>query len=217
MTVRRNVAVLISGRGSNMQALVRACTSPDYPAKIVLVLSNRADAAGLDFAREAGIATEVISHKDFPDRASFDAAMDAEIHRHGAELICLAGFMRLLDTGIIEAWRDRMINIHPSLLPSFRGLDTHKRALEAGVKLAGCSVHFVRPDVDTGPIIAQAAVPVLPGDTPDSLAARILEQEHLIYPMALRLVAEGRVRVEGGRAVVDAPTATVSLRNPDAA
>ena len=215
MTVRRNVAVLISGRGSNMRALVRACARPDYPAKIVLVLSNRADAAGLDFAREAGIATEVISHKDFPDRASFDAAMDAEIHRHGAELICLAGFMRLLDTGIIEAWRDRMINIHPSLLPSFRGLDTHERALEAGVKLAGCSVHFVRPDVDTGPIIAQAAVPVLPGDTPDSLAARILEQEHLIYPMALRLLAEGRVRVEGGRAVVDAPTATVSLRNPD--
>ncbi len=215
MTVRRKVAVLISGRGSNMQALVRACARPDYPAKIVLVLSNRADAAGLDFAREAGIATEVISHKDFPDRASFDAAMDAEIHRHGAGLVCLAGFMRLLDTVIIEAWRDRMINIHPSLLPSFRGLDTHERALEAGVKLAGCSVHFVRPDVDTGPIIAQAAVPVLPGDTPDSLAARILEQEHLIYPMALRLLAEGRVRVEGGRAVVDAPTATVSLRNPD--
>jgi phosphoribosylglycinamide formyltransferase-1 len=217
VTVRRNVAVLISGRGSNMLSLVRACARPDYPAKIVLVLSNKADAAGLDFAREAGIATAVISHKDFPDRASFDAAMDAEIRRHGVELVCLAGFMRLLDTRIIEAWRDRMINIHPSLLPSFRGLDTHERALEAGVKLAGCSVHFVRPDVDTGPIIAQAAVPVLPGDTPDSLAARILEQEHLIYPMALRLVAEGRVRVEGDRAVVDAPTTTISLRNPDIA
>ncbi|MBE9552193.1 MAG: phosphoribosylglycinamide formyltransferase [Proteobacteria bacterium] len=215
MTVRRNVAVLISGRGSNMQALVRACAAPDYPAEIVLVLSNRADAAGLDFAREAGIPTAVISHKDFPDRASFDAAMDAEIQRHGVELICLAGFMRLLDARIIEAWRDRMINIHPSLLPSFRGLDTHGRALEAGVKLAGCSVHFVRAEVDTGPIIAQAAVPVLPGDTPDSLAARILEQEHLIYPMALRLLAEGRVRVEGDRAIVDAPTTTVSLRNPD--
>lgn len=215
MTVRRKVAVLISGRGSNMQSLVRACAAPDYPAEIVLVLSNRADAAGLDFAREAGIATAVISHKDFPDRASFDAAMDAEIRRHGAELICLAGFMRLLDARIIEAWRDRMINIHPSLLPSFRGLDTHERALEAGVKLAGCSVHFVRPDVDTGPIIAQAAVPVLPADTPDVLAARILEQEHLIYPMALRLVAEGRVRVEGDRAIVDAPAAAMSLRNPD--
>jgi len=215
MTVRRKVAVLISGRGSNMQSLVRACAAPDYPAEIVLVLSNRADAAGLDFAREAGIATAVISHKDFSDRASFDAAMDAEIRRHGAELICLAGFMRLLDARIIEAWRDRMINIHPSLLPSFRGLDTHERALEAGVKLAGCSVHFVRPDVDTGPIIAQAAVPVLPGDTPDSLAARILEQEHLVYPMALRMVAEGRVRVEGDRAIVDAPATAMSLRNPD--
>lgn len=215
MTVRRNVAVLISGRGSNMQSLVRACARPDYPAEIVLVLSNRADAAGLNFARDAGIATAVISHKDFPDRASFDAAMDAEIRRHGAELICLAGFMRLLDARIIEAWRDRMINIHPSLLPSFRGLDTHERALEAGVKLAGCTVHFVRPDVDSGPIIAQAAVPVLADDTPDSLAARILEQEHLIYPLALRLVAERRVRVEGDKAIVDAPGAMASLRNPD--
>lgn len=215
MTVRRKVAVLISGRGSNMQALVRACGAPDYPAQIVLVLSNRADAAGLDFAREAGIATAVISHRDFPDRASFDAAMDAELHRHGAELICLAGFMRLLDSRIIDAWRDRMINIHPSLLPSFRGLDTHERALEVGVKLAGCSVHFVRSDVDSGPIIAQAAVPVLPDDTPAVLAARILEQEHLIYPMALRLLAEGRVRVEGDKAIVDAPGATASLHNPD--
>lgn len=204
MTVRRKVAVLISGRGSNMQSLVRACAAPDYPAEIVLVLSNRADAAGLNFARESGIATAVISHKDFPDRAGFDAAMDAEICRHGADLVCLAGFMRLLDSAIIEAWRDRMINIHPSLLPSFRGLDTHKRALEAGVKLAGCSVHFVRAEVDTGPIIAQAAVPVLPGDTPDRLAARVLEQEHLLYPKALRMVAEGQVRVEGDRAVIDA-------------
>jgi len=215
VTLRQNVAILISGRGSNMQSLVRACSAPDYPAKVVLVLSNKADATGLDYAREAGIATAVISHKDYPDRASFDAAMDAEIRRHGAELICLAGFMRLLDSRIIEAWRDRMINIHPSLLPSFRGLDTHERALEAGVKLAGCSVHFVRPDVDTGPIIAQAAVPVLPDDTPDSLAARVLEQEHMIYPVALRLVAEGRVRVEGDRAFVDASCTMRSLRNPD--
>lgn len=215
MTVRRKVAVLISGRGSNMQALVRACAAADYPAEIVLVLSNRADAAGFDYAREAGIATAVISHEDFADRAAFDAAMDAEIRRHGAELICLAGFMRLLESRIIEAWRDRMINIHPSLLPSFRGLDTHERALAAGVKLAGCSVHFVRPDIDSGPIIAQAAVPVLPGDTADSLAARVLEQEHRLYPMALRLVAEGRVRVEDGRAIVDAPGARAALRNPD--
>lgn len=206
--------MLISGRGSNMQALVRACAAPDYPAEIVLVLSNRADAAGLDFAREAGIPTAVISHRDFPDRAGFDAAMNAEIRRHGAEIICLAGFMRLLDDAFIEDWRDRMINIHPSLLPAFRGLDTHARALEAGVKLAGCTVHYVRPEVDTGPIIAQAAVPVLPDDTPDSLAARILDQEHVIYPMALRLVAEGRVAVDGDRATVDAPAPDGTLRNP---
>ncbi len=217
MSVRRKVAVLISGRGSNMQSLVHACVDPDYPAEIVLVLSNRADAAGLDFAREAGIPTAVISHRDFPDRAAFDAAMEEEILRQGAELICLAGFMRLLDSRIIEAWQDRMINIHPSLLPSFKGLDTHERALEAGVKLAGCTVHFVRPEMDTGPIIAQAAVPVLPDDTADSLAARILEQEHLIYTMALRLVSEGRVRVEGNRAVVDAPGPTHRLCNPDIA
>jgi phosphoribosylglycinamide formyltransferase-1 len=215
--MRRKVAVLISGRGSNMQSLIRACAEPDYPAEIVLVLSNRADAAGLAFAREAGIPTSVISHRDFPDRAAFDAAMEEEILRHGAELICLAGFMRLLDSRIIEAWQDRMINIHPSLLPSFKGLDTHQRALDAGVKLAGCTVHFVRPEMDTGPIIAQAAVPVLPDDTPDSLAARILEQEHVIYPMALRLVAEGRVRVFGDRAIVEAPGPTRRLRNPDIA
>lgn len=215
MSMRRKVAVLISGRGSNMQSLVRAAAAPDYPAEIVLVLSNKADAAGLDFAREAGIATAVVSHGDFPDRAAFDAAMDAEIRRHGAELICLAGFMRLLEPGIIQVWQDRMLNIHPSLLPSFKGLHTHERALEAGVKLAGCTVHFVRPEMDTGPIIAQAAVPVLPGDTPDVLAARVLEQEHLLYPMALRLVAEGRVRVEGGRSFVDAPAGGSALRNPD--
>ena len=217
MSERLKVAVLISGRGSNLQALLRACTAPGYPAEIVLVLSNRADAAGLAFAHEAGVATAVISHRDFPDRAGFDAAMDAEIRRHGAGLICLAGFMRLIGDTFIEAWRDRMINIHPSLLPSFRGLDTHARALEAGVKLAGCTVHFVRPEVDTGPIIAQAAVPVLPDDTPDTLAARILEQEHVIYPMALRLVAEGRVAIEGDHAVVAAGTTGTALRNPDPA
>jgi phosphoribosylglycinamide formyltransferase-1 len=200
-----------------MQSLVHACTQPDYPAEIVLVLSNRADAAGLDFAQKAGIPTAVISHRDFPDRAAFDAAMEEEILRHRAELICLAGFMRLLDARFIEAWQDRMINIHPSLLPSFKGLDTHQRSLEAGVKLAGCTVHFVRPEMDTGPIIAQAAVPVMAKDTPDSLAARILEQEHVIYPMALRLVAEGRVRVVGGRAIVDAPGPTARLCNPDIA
>ena len=215
MSGRRKVAVLISGRGSNMQALVRASAAVDHPAEIVLVLSNRADAGGLDFARDAGLATSVVPHGDFPDRASFDAAMDEEIRGHGAELICLAGFMRLLDPKFVGAWRDRMLNVHPALLPAFKGLDTHARALEAGVKIAGCTVHFVRSDMDTGPIIAQAAVPVLPHDTAESLAARILEQEHIIYPMALRLVAEGRVTVEGDRAIVAAGGGAAALRNPD--
>lgn len=217
MSGRRKVAILISGRGSNMQALVRAAADPDYPAEIVLVLSNRADAEGLDFARRVGLATGVIPHRDFPDRASFDAAMDAEIRERGAELICLAGFMRLLDPAFIDAWRDRMLNVHPTLLPAFKGLDTHRRALDLGVKIAGCTVHFVRNEMDTGPIIAQAAVPVLAGDTADSLAARILEQEHILYPMALRLVCEGKVTVEGDRAIVDAAGSKDVLRNPDAA
>jgi phosphoribosylglycinamide formyltransferase-1 len=191
MTAQTKVAVLISGRGSNMRALVEAARAPDYPAEIVVVIANRADAAGLQFAEESGIATSVIAHGNFPDRAGFDAALDTEIRRHGAEFICLAGFMRLLTDGFVEAWRDRMINIHPSLLPEFRGLDTHGRALEAGVEQAGCTVHFVRADVDSGPIVLQATVPVLPGDSEDTLAARVLEQEHILYPKALRLVLEG--------------------------
>jgi len=217
MNARRKVAILISGRGSNMQALVRAAADPDYPAEIVLVLSNRAEAAGVDFARRAGIPTAVIPHGDFPDRASFDAAMNQEIRKAGAELICLAGFLRLLEPDFIEFWRNRMLNIHPSLLPAFKGLDTHQRALDANVKIAGCTVHFVRYEMDNGPIIAQAAVPVLPGDTPDTLAARILEEEHIIYPMALRLVCEGKVMVEDDRAIVDAAGARAALRNPDSA
>lgn len=215
MSMRRKVAVLISGRGSNMQALAKACDNPEYPAEIVLVLSNKAAAAGLDFAKDAGIPTTVLPHGDFSTREDFGAAMDVIIRKHGADLICLAGFMRLLDTPFIESWRNRMLNIHPSLLPAFPGLDTHRRALEADVKLAGCTVHFVRPEMDTGPIVAQAAVPVMSGDTPDMLAERILEQEHLIYPTALRLVAEGRVHVKGERAIVDAPVPAVTLRNPD--
>ncbi len=175
-----------------MRALIEAARGADYPAEIAVVISNRADAAGLQFARDSGIATAVIPHGDFSGRAAFDAALDAEIHRHGAQFICLAGFMRLLGDGFVEAWRDRMINIHPSLLPAFRGLDTHARALEAGVEQSGCTVHFVRPDVDTGPIVLQATVPVLPGDTGDTLAARVLKQEHIVYPKALRLVLEGQ-------------------------
>ena len=192
MTARRKVAILISGRGSNMGALIEAAAQEDYPAEIVVVVSNWADAAGLQSAKDSGIATAVFPHGDYADRVAFDAAIDAELHRRGAEIVCLAGFMRLLTPGFVEAWRGRMINIHPSLLPAFRGLHTHRRALEAGVEQTGCSVHFVRSEVDTGPVIARATVPVLAGDTEDTLAARVLEQEHVIYPQALRLVIEGR-------------------------
>ncbi|MBL8670947.1 MAG: phosphoribosylglycinamide formyltransferase [Alphaproteobacteria bacterium] len=204
-SARLPVAVLISGRGSNMQALVAAARDPRYPAQVALVVSNDPKAAGLAAAAAAGIATAVVPHRDFPSRIAFDEALDRTIRAAGCRLICLAGFMRLLTAGFVEAWRDRMINVHPSLLPSFKGLDTHARALAAGVKLTGCTVHFVRPAMDEGPIIAQAAVAIRPDDDADRLAARVLAAEHRLYPLALRLVAEGRVRIEGERAVVDAP------------
>ncbi|MCW5680417.1 MAG: phosphoribosylglycinamide formyltransferase [Xanthobacteraceae bacterium] len=192
---RKRVAILISGRGSNMRALIEAAAKPDYPAEIVLVLSNIADAGGLAFARERGIATEVIEHKSFPSREIFDNAMNAALERANAEIIALAGFMRLLSPRFVEKWRGRMINIHPSLLPKFKGLHTHKRALEAGEKIHGCTVHFVEPELDSGPIILQAEVPVLADDTEDSLAARVLAEEHRIYPEALRLVVEGKAKI----------------------
>ncbi|MGC2856703.1 phosphoribosylglycinamide formyltransferase [Novispirillum sp. DQ9] len=191
------VGVLVSGRGSNLQALIDACADPAFPAEIVHVLSNIPGVYALERAAAAGIPTSVISHRDFDGRAAFDAAIDAHLREVGVEFVCLAGFMRLLTEGFVAKWQDRMINIHPSLLPSFKGLHTHERALEMGVKLHGCTVHFVRPATDEGPIIVQAAVPVLPGDTPDSLGARVLEQEHRAYPLALRLVAEGKARVSG--------------------
>jgi phosphoribosylglycinamide formyltransferase 1 len=194
---RLKVAALISGRGSNLQVLLDACAQPDFPAEIVLVISNAADAYGLERARQAGVATRVIDHKAFDSREAFDAALDAAIRQAGGELVCLAGFMRLLTPGFAESWRDRLINIHPALLPCFKGLHTHRRALEAGVKLHGCTVHFVTPELDDGPIIVQAAVPVLDGDDEDSLSARVLACEHRIYPLALRLIGEGRVRVDG--------------------
>jgi phosphoribosylglycinamide formyltransferase-1 len=197
------VGVLISGRGSNMASLIEAAAQPGYPAEIVTVISNKADAGGLVRAEEAGIDTVVIDHKAHADRASFDAALDAALEEAKVELVCLAGFMRLLTPGFTEKWRGRMINIHPALLPSFRGLHTHERALEAGVKIHGCTVHFVTPEMDVGPIIMQAAVPVLEGDTAELLAARVLAQEHVIYPAALRLICEGRTRIEGERVVVD--------------
>jgi formyltetrahydrofolate-dependent phosphoribosylglycinamide formyltransferase len=213
---RARVAVLISGRGSNMAALLAAAASPDYPAEIALVLSNRADAAGLAHAAAQGAPTAVVESRAFRgDRAGFEAAMEAEIARAGATLIALAGFMRVLTEGFVARWEGRMINVHPSLLPAFPGLDTHERALAAGVRLHGCTVHLVTAGVDEGPILAQAAVPVLPGDDAASLAARVLAQEHRLYPAALAWLAAGRVRVEGGRAAVDgAAPAEGALANP---
>ena len=210
------VAVLISGRGSNLQALIDAFPkAADGPVKIVLVLSNRPDAQGLERAAKAGLKTEIVDHKAFASREDFDVAMDREIRAGGANFVVLAGFMRLLTEGFINAWKNRMINIHPALLPSFQGLDTHRRALEAGVKFHGCTAHFVRHETDTGPIIAQAVVPVLPADDEAALAARVLRAEHQLYPLALRLIAQGKVRVEGERAIVtDAPDASGMMFNP---
>jgi phosphoribosylglycinamide formyltransferase-1 len=210
------VAVLISGRGSNLQALIDVFPKgSDSPVQIVLVLSNCPDAQGLERADKAGLKTAVIDHKSFASREDFDVAMDREIRAAGAEFIVLAGFMRLLTEGFINAWKNRMINIHPALLPSFKGLDTHRRALEAGVKLHGCTAHFVRHETDTGPIIGQAAVPVLPGDDETALAARVLRAEHQLYPLALRLVAEAKVRVDGERAIISAaPAVDGILFNP---
>ncbi|MBC8339866.1 MAG: phosphoribosylglycinamide formyltransferase [Rhodospirillales bacterium] len=197
------VAVLISGRGSNLQALIDAAEAPYWTPEIVLVLSNVADAQGLERAEKAGIPTAVINHKDFQDRETFDAAMTDAIEASGAELVCLAGFMRLLSTPFIKHWKNRLINIHPSRLPAFKGLDVHQRVLDAGEKITGCTVHFVRPEMDTGPIIIQASVPVHDGDDADTLAARVLEQEHRIYPQAVRMIAEGRVTVGGDQALID--------------
>jgi len=196
---RLRVGVLISGRGSNLQALIEAATDPAYPAEIVLVVSNRAEAQGLHRAAEAGIPREVIPH---PDRAAFAAATDAALRRHRVEFVVLAGFMRLLDTAFVEAWRDRMINIHPSLLPAFPGLHPQRQALAAGARFSGCTVHFVRPETDSGPIIAQAVVPVHDDDDEERLARRILAEEYRLYPLALRLYAEGRLRIDGNRVTV---------------
>jgi phosphoribosylglycinamide formyltransferase 1 len=201
---RKRVAVLISGRGSNMAALVEAAKDENYPAEIALVLSNRPDAGGLAIARAAGIATEVVDHTLFgKDRAVFDGALQAVLEEHGIDIVCLAGFMRLLTPWFVEQWPQRMLNIHPALLPAFKGLDTHRRALEAGVKRHGATVHFVVPEMDAGPIVVQGAVPVRADDTEAILAARVLTVEHCIYPQALRLVAEGRVTVADGRCLVD--------------
>jgi len=192
--MRKRVAVLISGRGSNMMALVEAAKDPKYPAEIVLVLSNVPDAAGLDFARANGIATEVVDHRTFgKDRAGFEQELQRMLLAHRIEIVCLAGFMRILTADFVGQWQGRMLNIHPALLPQFKGLHTHRRALEAKVKQHGATVHFVVPEMDSGPIVAQEAVEVRPDDTEQTLAARVLDVEHRIYPLALKLLAEGRV------------------------
>jgi phosphoribosylglycinamide formyltransferase 1 len=196
--MRRRVAILISGRGSNMAALIKAAAAEDYPAEIVLVVSNRAGALGLERAAAQGIATAVIASKPFgKDRAGFETALQAALDQHRIELICLAGFMRLLTAEFAQAWYGRMLNIHPSLLPSFPGLDPHGQALRAGVKISGATVHFVIPETDAGPILMQGAVGVSDHDTVETLSERILEVEHRIYPDALRLLATGAVRLEG--------------------
>jgi len=213
--VKLKLGVLISGRGSNLQALIDAAADPSYPAEIALVISNKADAGGLARAEAAGIATKVIPHKEFASREAFDAALDKTLRDAGVGLVCLAGFMRLLTPGFSQGWHDRLINIHPSLLPSFKGLDSHAQALKAGVRFSGCTVHFVRPEMDAGPIILQAAVPVHDGDDEDSLAARILEAEHKSYPLAVRLIAEGRVKVVDELVrFVDGDFAAAALLNP---
>ncbi len=212
---RLSLGVLVSGTGTNLQALIDACREPDYPAQIVLVLSNRPGVRALERARTAGLAAEVIDHTGFPDRASFDAAIDARLNAAKVELVCLAGFMRLFTDGFVQHWRDRMINIHPSLLPAFPGRHVHERVLEAGVRFTGCTVHFVRPEMDTGPIVVQAAVPVQPDDTVTRLRERVLSAEHRCYPLAIRLIAERRVRVVNEVAVIEgAATPTAAVLNP---
>ena len=196
------VGVLISGRGSNLAALIQAARAADYPAEITCVVSNRADALGLAIAAAAGIPTAIVSHRDHPDRETFDRAVSAELERRGAELVVLAGFMRIFSPWFPTRWANRLINIHPSLLPAFKGTHVQRQALAAGVRVSGCTAHLVIPDLDSGPIIAQAAVPVLAGDTEEALSARILRQEHRLYPLVVRWFAEGRIAIDGDSVTV---------------
>ena len=196
-------AILISGRGSNMQALVKASQADDYPAEIVRVISNEPAAAGLDFAARAGIETDVVNHRDFDGRESFENILHQRLVAAEVQLVCLAGFMRLLTKHFVSRWFDRVLNIHPSLLPAYKGLQTHERVIEDGVRFTGCTAHFVRPAMDSGPIICQAAVPVLQDDTADVLAARVLKAEHRCYPYALSLVAAGKTSIVDEKVVID--------------
>lgn len=204
MTKRKRVAVLISGRGSNLQALIEAAAHSDYPAEIALVLSNVAGVHGIERAANAGIPARTVPHRSFATREKFDAALDTVLRQDAIELVCLAGFMRILSDEFARAWQGRLINIHPSLLPAFKGIDVHRRVLEAGVRISGCTVHFVVPELDSGPIIAQAAVPVLAQDTEATLSARVLAAEHRLYPHALRLLAAGKVRMTENAVTLDA-------------
>jgi phosphoribosylglycinamide formyltransferase-1 len=214
--VKLKLGVLISGRGSNLQALIDAAADPSFPAEIALVISNRADAGGLARAEAAGIVTKIIPHKDFASREAFDSALTETLRAAGVGLVCLAGFMRLLTAGFAKDWHDHLINIHPSLLPSFKGLNSHAQALAAGVRFSGCTVHYVRPEMDAGPIILQAAVPVHDGDDEDSLAARILTAEHRCYPLAVKLIAEDRIQViDEIVRVIDGRFPDAPLLNPD--
>jgi formyltetrahydrofolate-dependent phosphoribosylglycinamide formyltransferase len=199
---RKRTSILISGRGSNMAALIAAAAEPVFPAEIALVISNDPEANGLKMAAQNGIPTRVIAQKDYSSREEHDAAIDAALREHGSELVCLAGYMRRLTAGFVEKWSGRMLNIHPALLPAFKGLDTHAAALEAGVRIHGCTVHFVTAEVDAGPIVAQAAVPVLAEDDEARLAARVLKAEHRLYPLALSLVASGHAILDGNRVIL---------------
>jgi phosphoribosylglycinamide formyltransferase-1 len=212
---KARVAVLISGSGTNLQALLDAASDPAYPAEIALVISNRPGAFGLTRAQNAGVKALAIDHKQFVTRAEFDAALDQSLRAHGIELVCLAGFMRLLTPGFVDKWTNRLINVHPALLPAFPGLDVQQRAIDAGARFSGCTVHFVTAEMDAGPILVQAVVPILGDDTAGSLSDRIRVQEHRAFPLALKLVAEGRVTIENGRALIkDAAALTDCLINP---
>lgn len=213
---RLRTAILISGRGSNMDALIAAARNPGFPAEIALVLSNRPDAPGLAKAKASGVATAAVDHKIYAGREEFERSLQIVLDAYRIDFICLAGFMRMFTPWFVGRWRGRMLNIHPALLPAYRGLDTHARALADGVKIHGCTAHFVAPEMDEGPIVAQAAVPVLDDDTPETLAARVLAQEHVIYPMALRLVASGAVRVDGNRVLGAPAPRETTLIVPDA-
>ena len=209
----KNIVILISGRGSNMEAVVRAAESQGWPARIAAVISNKPEAKGLEFARARGIPTAVVANKEYPTRAEFDAALQEAIDRFAPDLVVLAGFMRILTAPFVEHYEGRMLNIHPSLLPLFPGLGTHQQALDAGEKEHGATVHFVTAELDHGPVVAQARVPVLPDDTEDTLAARVLVEEHKLYPHAVRLFVEDRLKIENGsvRILEDAATATTSI------